>query len=149
VTRAAAFPSCSRIARFGSADFVVARQERRLCSLRVDCSLRSLRLALFGRCLPHSLADEMHVCSLPRPGQRRASLAQHGGRAIIDARSLSASSGRQAELLAEQPAAALDERLGQRVESAGGRLVRTGLNQRNTRVTGSTELRIKRYLREQ
>jgi hypothetical protein len=67
---------------------------------------------------------------------------------VCSLRSL-ATSGRQAELLAEQPAAALDERLGQRAESAGGRLVRTGLNQRNTRVTGSTELRIKRYLREQ
>jgi hypothetical protein len=63
------FWSCSRIAR---------------C---FDCSLRSLRLALVSRCLPHSLADEKHVCSLARPGQRRASLAQHGGRAISDARS--------------------------------------------------------------
>ena len=27
-----------------------------------------------SRCLPHSLADEKHVCSLARPGQRRASL---------------------------------------------------------------------------
>ena len=43
------------------------------------CSLRSRRLALLSRCLPHSLADEQQVCSLPRPGQRRASLAQLGG----------------------------------------------------------------------
>ena len=28
-----------------------------------------------SRCLPHSLADERRVCSLARPGQRRASLA--------------------------------------------------------------------------
>ena len=32
-----------------------------------------------SHCLPHSLADEKRVCSLIRPGQRRASLAQHGG----------------------------------------------------------------------
>jgi hypothetical protein len=32
-----------------------------------------------SRCLPHSLADERHVCSLDRPRQRRAGLAQHGG----------------------------------------------------------------------
>jgi hypothetical protein len=56
--------------------------KERLCSLRVNCSLRSLRLALFSRCLPHSLADEMHVCSLTRPGQRRARPAEHGRRAI-------------------------------------------------------------------
>jgi hypothetical protein len=31
-----------------------------------------------SRCLPRSLADEKRVCSLTRPGQRRASLAQHG-----------------------------------------------------------------------
>ena len=63
-----------------SADFVVARRRRGVvCSLRLNCSLRSLRLALVGRCLPHSLADERRVCSLARPGQRRASLAQHGG----------------------------------------------------------------------
>jgi formamidopyrimidine-DNA glycosylase len=32
-----------------------------------------------SRCLPPPLADEKRVCSLPRPGQRRASLAQHAG----------------------------------------------------------------------
>src|SRR5688572_16432621 len=48
--------------------------QKRICSLEVHCSLRSLRLALVSRCLPHSLAG-----SLARPGQRRASLAQHGG----------------------------------------------------------------------
>jgi hypothetical protein len=53
--------------------------EKHVPSLRVHCSLRSLRLALVGRCLPHSLADQKSVCSLARPGQRRASLAQHGG----------------------------------------------------------------------
>ncbi len=98
---------CSRIARFRSADFVTqlaagaggrfapacfcgrSHRKKRLCSLRVHCSLRSLRLALVSRCLPHSLADEKRVCSFARPGQRRASLAQHGGRAIPDARSIS------------------------------------------------------------
>src|SRR5688500_4045516 len=49
-------------------------EEERLVSLHARCSLRSLRLALVSRCLPHSLAG-----SLARPGQRRASLAQHGG----------------------------------------------------------------------
>ena len=43
------------------------------------CSLRSLRLALVARRLPHSLADEKHVYSLDRPGQPRASLAPCGG----------------------------------------------------------------------
>jgi hypothetical protein len=38
--------------------------EKRVGSLRLFCSLRSLRLALVSRCLPHSLADEKHVCSL-------------------------------------------------------------------------------------
>jgi hypothetical protein len=64
-----------------------SRRRERFRSLRLHCSFRSLRLALTSRCLPHSLADEKRVCSLPRPGQRRASLAQHGGRAISDARS--------------------------------------------------------------
>jgi hypothetical protein len=59
-----------------------SQRKKRLCSLRVHCSLRSLRLAPVSRCLPHSFADEERVCSLARPGQRRASLAQHGGRAI-------------------------------------------------------------------
>ena len=63
-----------------SAYFVVARRRKSVVfSLRLHCSLRSLRLALASRCLPHSLADERRVCSLARPGQRRASLAQHGG----------------------------------------------------------------------
>jgi hypothetical protein len=53
--------------------------EKRVSSFRYICSLRSLRLALASRRLPHSLADEKHVCSLARPGQRRASLAQRGG----------------------------------------------------------------------
>ena len=47
---------------------------KRVRSLRAYCSLRSLRLALVSCCLPHSLADEKHVCSLARPGQQRASL---------------------------------------------------------------------------
>jgi hypothetical protein len=64
-----------------------SKTKRRVCSLRSHCSLRSLRLALVSRCLPHSRADEKRVCPLVRPGQRRASLAQHGGRAIPDARS--------------------------------------------------------------
>ena len=53
--------------------------EKHVRSLRAHCSLRSLRLTLRSRCLPHSLADEKRVCLLNRPGQRRASLAQHGG----------------------------------------------------------------------
>ena len=57
-------------------------EEKRLAPSSVHCSLRSLRLALESRCLPHSLADEERVCSRARPGQRRASLAQRGGRAI-------------------------------------------------------------------
>jgi hypothetical protein len=32
-----------------------------------------------SRCLPRSLADKRRVCSLDRPGQRRASLAPCGG----------------------------------------------------------------------
>ena len=54
-------------------------EEERLRSLLVHYSLRSLRLALCCRCLPHSLADEERVRSLDRPGQRRASLAPCGG----------------------------------------------------------------------
>ena len=42
--------------------------------------LASLAEAGAGEPLPSSLAaDEKRVCSLDRPGQRRASLAQHGG----------------------------------------------------------------------
>jgi hypothetical protein len=57
---------------------------------------RSLRLALGRRCLPRSLADEKHVGSLARPGQRRASLFSTSARdpyfdphfiLVIDARS--------------------------------------------------------------
>ena len=54
--------------------------KERVPSFRVHCSLRSLRLALVSRCLPRSLADERRVCSLARPGQRRASLAQPAAR---------------------------------------------------------------------
>ena len=54
--------------------FVSAPDCRSQASLHVNCSLRSLRLALVSRCLPRPLAG-----SLTRPGQRRASLAQHGG----------------------------------------------------------------------
>jgi len=36
-----------------------------------DRSLRSRRIALVSRCLPHSLADEERVRSLARPGQPR------------------------------------------------------------------------------
>jgi hypothetical protein len=46
-------------ARLESADFVVARRGK--CASdrsSVHCSLRSLRLALVGHCLPHSLADD-------------------------------------------------------------------------------------------
>jgi hypothetical protein len=55
------------------------QRKLRLRSLRRHCSLRSLGLALVSRCLPRSLADEERVCSLARPGQRRASLAPCGG----------------------------------------------------------------------
>jgi hypothetical protein len=58
--------------RWVAAYFVVTRGRKRVLSLRVYCSLRSLRLALVSRCLPRS-----H--SLARPGHRRASLAQHVG----------------------------------------------------------------------
>jgi hypothetical protein len=47
---------------------------KRVLSLGAYCSLRSLRLAHVRCCLPHSLADEKHVCSLGRPGRQRASL---------------------------------------------------------------------------
>src|SRR5688572_23759745 len=63
-----------RASRLESAYFVVARRPKARLLARSACSLRSLRLALVSRCLPHSLAG-----SLARPGQRRASLAQHGG----------------------------------------------------------------------
>ena len=33
-----------------------------------------------SRCLTQSLADEKHVCSLARPGQRRASLLSTAAR---------------------------------------------------------------------
>ena len=39
-------------------------RKERLVSIRVHCSLRSRRLALVGRCLPRSLPDARHVCSL-------------------------------------------------------------------------------------
>ena len=69
-----------------------SQRKERLRSLHVHCSLRSLRLTLVCRCLPHSLAGERRACSFARPGQRRVSLAQHGGRAIPDARSISSRS---------------------------------------------------------
>ena len=52
------------------------RAQRKNTSARsiAYCTLRSLRLALDSRCLPHSLAG-----SLARLGQRRASLAPCGG----------------------------------------------------------------------
>jgi hypothetical protein len=69
-----------------SADFVVPRR-RKTCLLTppqhggarsgvgllrsVNCSLRSLRLALRGRCLPHSLADEK-ACLLARSSRTAA-----------------------------------------------------------------------------
>jgi hypothetical protein len=85
---------CTNLSRAARA---IARGIRLLCRrsqrknasapLPVYCSLRSLCILLaplaeagaWSRCLPHSLADERRVCSLDRPGQRRASLAQHGG----------------------------------------------------------------------
>src|SRR4029450_5674059 len=64
------------LARF---DRVARRRKACLLAPFVHCALRSLRLALLNYYLPHSLVDERHVCSLVRPGQRRTSLAQHGG----------------------------------------------------------------------
>jgi hypothetical protein len=49
-----------------------------------------------SRFLPHSLADEKRVCSLARPGQRRASMAQRGGARFPDARSWQFPAGRPA-----------------------------------------------------
>ena len=40
------------------------RNEKRVPSLPVHCSLRSLRLALVSHCLRHSLAGERRACSL-------------------------------------------------------------------------------------
>ena len=62
-------------------------EERRLRSLRAHCSLRSQRLALVSRCLPHSLADE-RTCLLAHSS--RTAARQPGSarrRAIADARS--------------------------------------------------------------
>ena len=54
---------------------------KRVFSLRAYCSLRSLRLALVSCCLPHSRADEKHVCALAaRPGQQRSSLLSTAAR---------------------------------------------------------------------
>ena len=59
--------------------------ERRVCSLR-HCSLRSLRLALVGHCLPHSLADRAarspSRAAARRPGstRRRATPRRPGTR---------------------------------------------------------------------
>ena len=71
--------SCSRIALWIRRRRRPSQRKERLRSPRAYCSLRSLRLALVSRCLPPSLADERRVCSLARPGQRRASLAPYGG----------------------------------------------------------------------
>ena len=71
----------------GSAYFVVARRGKSASAPPAHCSLRSLRLALISRCLPHSLADD-EACLLARSSRTAArSLAQHGGCAIPDARS--------------------------------------------------------------
>jgi len=66
--------SCSRIALGIRRRRRRSQRKQHLCSLLMHCSLRSLRLALVSRRLPHSLAG-----SLARPGQRRASLAPCGG----------------------------------------------------------------------
>ncbi len=73
---------CSAISSYRSAartsrirHVVVARRGKNASARSIShCSLRSLRLALDSRCLPHSLAG-----LLARPGQRRASLAPCGG----------------------------------------------------------------------
>jgi hypothetical protein len=74
-----------------------SQREERLRSLRVHCSLRSLRLALGSRCLPHSLRRRK-TCLLARssrtaarqPGSARrrgiSRRSQSGGRGISDAR---------------------------------------------------------------
>jgi hypothetical protein len=49
----------------GSAYFVVARREMRLCSLPIHCSLRSLRRALVARCLPYSLRSLVQDSGAP------------------------------------------------------------------------------------
>ena len=74
--RCSAISSCRSAARTSRIRPRRRRSQRkeRLRSLHSHCSLRSLRLALDSRCLPHSLAG-----SLARPGQRRASLAPCGG----------------------------------------------------------------------
>src|SRR5215211_8049290 len=67
--------AAARASRFESTVVVVARRGQNASAPSVCiCSLCSLRLAPVSRCLPHSLAG-----SLARPGQRRASLAPHGG----------------------------------------------------------------------
>jgi hypothetical protein len=50
------------------------------------CSLRSRGSRLGSRCLPRSLADEKRVCSLVRPGQRRAILGALGSAYFVVAR---------------------------------------------------------------
>ena len=85
--RCSAISSCRSAARTSRARIALGRRLLRRQSptksmsahSSVHCSLRSRRLALVSCCLPHSLADEKHVCSLTRPGQQRASLAQHAG----------------------------------------------------------------------
>ena len=52
-------PADRRREHRGSAYFVVARRGKSASApSSLDCSLRSVRLALVSRCLPHSLADE-------------------------------------------------------------------------------------------
>jgi hypothetical protein len=86
--------SCSRIALWTRRRRHRSQRKERLRSLGVHCSLRSLRLALVSRCLPHSLAGERRACSLTRPGQRR-SLAPCGGARFPDARSFANHASRQ------------------------------------------------------
>jgi hypothetical protein len=78
---------CSAISSCRSAARTSRIRRRRRRSQRKDASApsisiarcRSLGPALVSRCLPPSLADERRVCSLARPGQRRASLAPCDG----------------------------------------------------------------------
>ena len=74
-----------RASRLESAAFVVARSGR--TPLLPPCTLLAplAEAGACSRCLPHLFADERHVCSLARPGQRRASLAPCGGARSSDA----------------------------------------------------------------
>ena len=121
--------SCSRIARFGSAYFVVAPR-RKACPLAPFALLAPLaeagaRLAAAFLTFSQPAAPaeaQLYTeagCSLVRPGQRRASLAQHGGRAITDARSYARqSSTNRSAYLAQHVLLALTDLFGTEAHKA-------------------------------